>query len=412
MTNSRASRFRVDILFDETASRGGSCQGTPTADADSLRRRLMFCAAGLLSVFVILSMRTTQLALSSPPPRFALSDEALEDSAPVLEDSAGRALALTTRRNGLAVNGAEVWDAEETAKALGAIFPGVDTVTLEARLASRRRVLLKRVITEAEKDDALSLGLPGLSFPETEVRAYPQGRLFSHVVGYQIPGSGGVTGLEAMATREGLTGPVKTTLNVTAQTIILAELAKAQRTYGAAAAWAVLMHADTGAVAAMASLPDFDPNSPGASSPDARRNRVVSDNYELGSAFKPLTIAMALEDGLARLDTPIDVAPPLRVGDWAIRDYSDKGPVLTTEDVLAYSSNIGTAQLALLLGQERFLTALDSFGLIEPLVTALPESRRPALPQAWGDAELATISYGHGIALSPLHLVTSFAAVV
>ena len=406
------SRFEVSVTFDELSVRQGRAKRCEVAQRESIRRRLMMCGLGLASVFGLLGVRTTQLALDTPDPiyRMATSNEAGGPSR--IEDDEGRALAVTLKGYGLAVDGTEVWDAFETVQSLAGVFPDIDVERGLQLLQERRRWTGKRVITANERQAGRSLGLTGFLFPEADIRAYPQGRLFSHVVGYQIDGRGGVTGLEAAMSARELSGPQTTTLDVAAQTILLSELARAQATYDAKAAWGVLMNARTGDVAAMVSLPDFDPNVPGRSPAGARRNRTVSDNYELGSAFKPLTVAMAMEEGFGSLKTPVDVTSPLQVGEWAIDDYSEKGSVMSFEEIVAYSSNIGTAQLALLMGEQRFVQTLETLGLTERMVTSLPESRSPALPETWGEAELATVSYGHGIAVSPLHLTASFAALV
>ncbi|MEM1379333.1 MAG: penicillin-binding protein 2 [Pseudomonadota bacterium] len=412
MKNHAASRFEVELIYDEIKARRGEAPQSNAAHRESIRRRLILCGAGLAVVFATLGLRTTQLALDTPAPVYAAAPQVEVEGPARIEDATGRALAVTLQGFGVAINGAEVWDPVEAARAVSSVLPETDTGELEERLAAGQRVTLRRVISQADRDAVVALGLPGVSFPETDVRAYPQGRLFSHVIGYQIPGRGGVTGLEAAMSSAERTGPQRTTLNIAAQTVLLSELVRVQTKFRAKAAWGVLMNAKTGDVAAMASLPDFDPNVPGASPAAARRNRAVSDNYELGSAFKALTVAMALDEGFVSLTTPVDVTSPLQVGDWSIEDYSDKGSVLTVEEVLSYSSNIGTGQLALILGEERFVEAIGKFGLTERLETSLPETRAPALPQTWGPAELATVSYGHGIAVSPLHLTASFAALV
>ncbi|MEE4212945.1 MAG: penicillin-binding protein 2 [Parvularcula sp.] len=411
MSDQAFQRFKVDLLFDERTGQSWRRPAGSEEDTESIRRRLVMCGAALAAAFAVLGLRTTQLALDTPPPRYAAQVEAAEEGTGKLEDAAGRILAVDVDAFGLAVNGREVWDAEEAAIGLSGVFADLDPDKLRIKLAAGQRVVVSNVISEREREAVLKLGLPGMSFPETKVRAYPQGRLMSHAVGYQIPGRGGVTGLEAaLSAGEGET--VRSTLNVSAQTILTSELQRAMAIHEAKAGWAVLMNARNGAVAALVSLPDFDPNVPGQSPPEAWRNRVVSDNYELGSAFKALTVAAAIETGLAKLDTQVSVTSPLRVGDWAIEDYTPKGPVLSVEEVLAISSNIGTAQLALLMGEETFVPFLGKLGLFERLDTELPEGRQPAIPSQWGPAELATTSYGHGIAVSPLHLTRAFAAMV
>lgn len=412
MSSLNPSRFEVDIVFDELKSRRGEPVVDVAAQRESIRRRLLMCGAGLAAAFSILGARTTQLALDTPPPAYELAAAASDEGPARLLDAEGRALALNVKAYGLAIEGQEIWDAEEAAIGLAGLFPDLDPEDLRKRLEAGQRVVIENVISDTEREAVLALGLPGLSFPEADVRAYPQGRLFSHVVGYQIPGRGGVTGLEATLSSRELSGEQQTTLNIAAQTILLGELARAMDTFSAKAAWGVLMNARDGSIAAMVSLPDYDPNVPGLSPAAARRNRVLSDNYELGSAFKAFTVAMALESGLARLETQVNVTSPLQVGDWAIEDYSQKEPVMSVERVLATSSNIGTAQLALLMGEETLTDWITAFGLDERLSTSLPEGRSPLLPETWGEAEVATVSYGHGIAVSPLHLTRAFASMV
>ncbi len=411
MSITGAERFDVEVLYDEIASRKDPEPQATTTD-DSIKRRLMLCAMGLAAAFGALGIRSVDLALDTPAPSYDVAQAAIATKASRLEDADGRLLAINVPAYGLAINGRDVWDPEEAALGLAAIFPSVDPDKLRVKLSAEQRVVVDRVITDGQREAVMALGLPGLSFPPTEERVYPQGRLFSHVVGYQIPGRGGVTGLESAATIRGLEGPQITTLNVTAQTILISELERAMERFSAKAAWGILMDANDGSVAALASLPDFDPNVPGQSPASARRNRLVSDNYELGSALKALTVAAALEAEVATLETQVDVRSPLVVGDWEIEDYSVKKAVMTVEEVLATSSNIGTGQLALALGSDRFVDILARFGLTERLETALPEGRTPLLPPRWGEAEVVTASYGHGIAVSPLHLTSAFAATV
>ncbi|MEO1040787.1 MAG: penicillin-binding protein 2 [Pseudomonadota bacterium] len=411
MSSTGAERFQVEMLFDEIASQRAE-DIEPTTSDDSIKRRLMLCGIGLAAAFGLLGVRSIDLALDTPAPSYDVARAAATAEASRLEDSEGRVLAINVPAYGLAIHGRDVWDPEEAALGLASIFPSVDPDKLRVMLSAEQRVVIDRVINDGEREAVMALGLPGLSFPPTEQRVYPQGRLFSHAVGYQIPGRGGVTGLEGAATLRDLEGPQATTLNVTVQTILLSELERAMQRFSAKAAWGIVMNARDGSVAAMASLPDFDPNVPGQSPAAARRNRLVSDNYELGSALKALTVAAALETGIADLDTQVDVRSPLVIGEWEIEDYSIKEPMMSVERVLATSSNIGTGQLALALGSDRFVEILARFGLTDRLKTALPEGRTPLLPPRWGEAEVVTASYGHGIAVSPLHLTAAFAATV
>jgi cell division protein FtsI (penicillin-binding protein 3) len=412
VTTISANRFEVSLRYDELSAKPGPKAADAALQQESIRRRLLLCGGAMAAVFCVLGLRTAQLAISPPAPEYQTAAETETGGPALLEDREGRALALTVKGYGLALHGSEVWEPEEAARKIAGVFGHIDPDKLRLKLEAGQRVVIDRVITPEQRSAVLALGLPGVTFPEADIRAYPQGRLFSHVVGYQIPGRGGVTGLEGTMSSQELSGTQRTTLHTAAQSIMLSELAAGMRRFEAKAAWGVVLDAHSGDVVSMVSLPDFDPNRPGASNASARRNRTVSDTYELGSAFKALTVAMAIEEGVVDLETPVDVTSPLKVGDWAIEDYSEKGNVLTVEEILAHSSNIGTAQLALLMGRDGFTAALERFGLLQRLTTSLPESRSPLIPREWGPAEIATVSYGHGIAVSPLHLTAAFASLV
>jgi cell division protein FtsI (penicillin-binding protein 3) len=188
----------------------------------------------------------------------------------------------------------------------------------------------------------------------------------------------------------------------------------------ASAASAVLMDIDTGEIVAMASLPDFDPNArprpltEGDQADSPLFNRAVQGVYELGSVFKTFTIAQAMELGLVNLDDMIDTRGPLRMAGFAITDYRSRGAEQSVADVFTYSSNIGTARIARMIGGARQQEFLDRLGLMEPTSLELVEapSGRPLYPERWGELSTMTISYGHGISTSPVHLAAAYAAMV
>ena len=168
----------------------------------------------------------------------------------------------------------------------------------------------------------------------------------------------------------------------------------------------------TGEVIALASLPDFDPNDPGAYEADARRNRATYDRYELGSAFKAFTVASALDAGITEEHRIYDARGTFKVADRTISDYRGKNRLMTLSEVVQHSSNIGIAQITEELGVRQQKDYLRKLGLFESLDIELAENRDPQLPYKWGPVEAATIGYGHGISVTPLHLLAAFAAVV
>ena len=183
---------------------------------------------------------------------------------------------------------------------------------------------------------------------------------------------------------------------------------------------AVLMDARTGEILSLVSLPDFDPNdrpvplTEGDAADSPLFNRAVQGVYELGSTFKIFAVAQAIELGLVNTATQIETKGPLRWGRHRIRDLGDNGPSLSVADVIVKSSNIGTARVAQMIGPERQQTFLRSLGLFDPLPVELSEAStsRPLLPPKWSEISTMTVSYGHGLSASPLHLASAYATLL
>ncbi|MFA7639248.1 MAG: penicillin-binding protein 2, partial [Parvibaculum sp.] len=190
------------------------------------------------------------------------------------------------------------------------------------------------------------------------------------------------------------------------------ELEKAMAEFSALAAVGVIMDVHTGEVVAMTSLPDFDPNDPMASSDDSRFNRATLGVYEMGSVFKAVTLAAALDSGRVDINGKFDATQPIKVARFTIRDYRGKNRWLSVPEVFVYSSNIGTAKIALQLGTEDYKGYLDRFGLLSRPNIELPEAGSPLLPSPWGELSTITTSYGHGIAVTPLQVVSAVSTVV
>jgi cell division protein FtsI (penicillin-binding protein 3) len=205
--------------------------------------------------------------------------------------------------------------------------------------------------------------------------------------------------------------PLRLTLDAGVQFALESELHRASQDFEMKGAAGIVMDAHTGAVRALASWPDYDPNTPASASQDARINRAISAVYELGSIYKPLTIAAALETGAVAVDARFDVSQPLRIGSAMIRDTHPlkQAREASLADILAYSSNIGTAEVAQRLGpvaQQDFLTR---FGLLTRPDYTGPAAAAPLTPAEWDPITSATVSFGHGVAVSPIAFAASFA---
>jgi cell division protein FtsI (penicillin-binding protein 3) len=276
------------------------------------------------------------------------------------------------------------------------------------------------------------IGDPGLLFGPREMRLYPNGKLAGHILGGTTFGKQGVHSAEIIGVAgvekefdellrdpksSGL--PLKLSLDLTIQSALEKVLRGGMKLMNAKAASAVLMEVHTGEIYAMSSLPDFDPNNrpigltKGDQSDDPLFNRAVQGLYEQGSVFKTFTVAQAMELGLVEADTMVDTKR-FRWGKSVIKDYRDYGPELTVEKVLVKSSNVGTARLSQMIGADNQKAFLASLGLLASTPIELIEgsTAKPQFPSNWSEIYTITISYGHGISGSPLHLAAAYSAMV
>jgi len=206
--------------------------------------------------------------------------------------------------------------------------------------------------------------------------------------------------------------PVVLAVDIRVQTIMHDELEKAMQRYKALAAGAVVLNIKTGEVMAMASLPDFDPNNPFNVLESDRLNRMTAGTFEMGSIMKSFTTAMALDSGLFQLDTIIDVSKPLRFGHQTIHDFHGKNRPLALWEVFIYSSNIGSGIEADAVGITSHRAFLKRMGLLDRMMTELPEIAHPIEPHIWKKVHSMTIAFGHGMMTTPLQVAVGVASLM
>jgi cell division protein FtsI (penicillin-binding protein 3) len=206
--------------------------------------------------------------------------------------------------------------------------------------------------------------------------------------------------------------PVNLAVDLRVQYALREELATARDKFKAKAAAGVIADVNTGEIIAMVSEPDFDPNSPRIANDPDHLNRLTTGVYEMGSTFKALTLAMALDSGRILLSSSFDARMPLRYGKFEIHDFHAQRRVLTVPEIFTYSSNIGTARMALSLGVEYHKAFLKKLGQLDRLRTELPESAEPLVPKRWGELNTVTIAFGHGLSVAPLQAVMGISALV
>jgi cell division protein FtsI (penicillin-binding protein 3) len=408
------------------------------AQRDRLRQRaegrLVLMGLVFLMAFGSVGVRMAALATTeAEEPSVIATQAAIHTTRADITDRHGRVLATNFATNALYAHPHEIVDARAAADGLAEIFPEMDAEALYARFTSERRFLwLRRYLSPEQEQMVHDLGEPGLLFGPREMRLYPNGSIASHILG----GAGfgqeavnaaeviGVAGIEAMFDDElrdpAREAPLALSLDLTVQATLEEVLAGGMMLMNARGAAAVLMDAHTGEIVAMASLPDFDPNSrprpllEGDAADSPLFNRAVQGVYELGSVFKAFTIAQALELGLYNPTDMIDTRGPLRMAGFAIRDFRSYGPSQSVHDVFTHSSNIGTARIAQVIGGERQRAFLEDLGLLEPAPVEIVEAANahPLLPRRWGELSTMTISYGHGVSTSLVHLAGAYATMV
>ncbi len=335
----------------------------------------------------------------------------------MITDRNGDILAIALPTASLFANPRELMDPADAAHRLKQVLPRIDEAAIRTRLASAKQfVYLERQITPREQLAINALGIPGIYFQNTEKRTYPQGRVAAQIMGGVDVDEHGVAGVEKFfdaRLRDDPT-PLRLSIDVRVQAAVREELASKMDEFHAIGACGIVMDVHTGEVIAMVSLPDYNANNFGDSPPEDRFNRAVTGMYEPGSTFKLQTAAMALDSGSAHLWDSFDAAHNIHIGRFTISDFQGKHRYLSLPEVLVYSSNLGAAHIALGVGPERQQAWLKQMGMFGRVGIQLPEAGRPIVPAAanWKEVATMTVGFGHGIAVSPLHVVRGTAAVV
>jgi cell division protein FtsI (penicillin-binding protein 3) len=382
---------------------------------EAIQRRIILGAAFSIAAFALVGIRLVDVTVMQEPGSAGFSGPAPIARAD-LTDRNGELLARDLPVTDLYARPHVLWDKEGAARDLAKIT-GAERGRLDAGFANTKHpyVLVARQLTPDQQDRVMQLGLPGLEFEPSAKRYYPDGRASAQLLGVTDPDNNGLSGLELGLQKEiraHAGGQVATSIDMRVQYILAHETEEARETFNAKAAGGVVMDVRTGEVLAMISVPDFDPNQRRLGDGDSTRNVMAQDVYELGSVFKIFSFALALEDHTTNLDEVFPIGQGLKVGKFTIHEAEHMPATLAARDILAQSSNIGTAQIAMRSGGVRQRAFLDNMGLLKPVATELPETARPLYPQNWGTIETATVGFGQGISVSPLSFVTAAAEVV
>ena len=358
--------------------------------------------------------------------RRVIAQDAVATARPDILDRDGEILATDVRTPSLFAEPHRIIDVDEASELLTAVMPDIDAAELRARLASKRRfVWLKREITPEQREQIHRHGIPGVGFLPENKRVYPNGAEVSHVLGHVNIDNQGTAGIEKWLDSRGLADlhlaglatdrlqkPIELAVDLRVQHALRDELVAARARFKAVAAAGILTDVRTGEVVSMVSVPDYDPNNPREALEPTRINRLTTGVFEMGSTFKALTVAMALDSGKVTLKSAFDASHPLQYGKFAIHDFHAQNRVLTVPEIFTYSSNIGTARMALSLGIEHHKWFLRKMGQLERLRTELPESAEPLVPKRWAELNTVTIAFGHGLSVAPLQAVAGISALM
>lgn len=331
-------------------------------------------------------------------------------------DRNGELLATSVSVYSLVADPRAIWDPEDVLSQLATVLPGLDVPALTKRLSNRERAFewVQRGLTPRQRQSVYELGLEGLEFREEQQRAYPRGTLAGHILGYAGLDGEGLAGLEYSQNDRLASGgeALRLTIDNAVQAALEAELSSAAEEYDAIGAAGILMDARNGEIRAMASWPPLNPNRYRDMEREdpAHLNRAVGETFELGSVFKPLTIAAAIEAGAILPTDRFDVSESMTIEGSVIHDFHPLHGRPDVTHILAESSNIGAVKINMMLGMRRQKAFLDEAGLLSRAPVELSGSAAPILPERWDDLSAATISYGHGIAVTPLAFLSAFAA--
>lgn len=412
----------IDTLPPRTfAGRGARVRldGSTARALETGRTRLL--AAGLVFAlaFTVIGGRLVDLTLLSQgsEPKIAGGPTApqRETGRADIIDRNGVLLATTLPTASLWANPHHVLDPYDAAVQLNAALPELSHADILAKLTSDRGfVWLKRGLTPRQQYAINRLGIPGLQFRQEPRRYYPHASLTAHSVGFTDVDDNGLAGIERSFDGDlrGAVQPLALSIDLRIQHLMTQALTDTMTEFKAIGAAGIVMDVRTGEIVAMASLPDFDPNHPGAAPADARFNRASLGVYEMGSVFKIFTTAMALDGGVVTLEDGYDTSKPIRIARFTISDFKPKNRRLSIPEIFMYSSNIGTARMAMDVGAAAQREFLGRLGLTRPSAVELTEVGQPMLPSPWREINMLTISYGHGMAVSPIQLVSAVSAVV
>ncbi|MXP27505.1 penicillin-binding protein 2 [Porphyrobacter algicida] len=390
------------------------------------RQRILWVTVGFLFVAIVAVLRIGFLGMSDRSVEATSFEESLLPPRGEIVDRNGvplarafPAYALWFDPNALGKGGSPlIKPPAEVARELKAIFPDLDVAKVTQLLASGKPGYIRRRVLPEQANKVQDIGELALEMPREMDRQYPQGSLAAHVLGYVGANGHGHVGMEEVLDKQlrnpATRGtPAQLSIDVRVQGALEDELIRGMRLVNAKGAGGIVLDVNTGEVLALASLPEFDPNHIDAEGEKNMFNRMTNQVYELGSTFKPITVAAALDAGLITDMGKRYPATPLHIGGFTIHDDENFGASLNVPEMLIHSSNIVAAEIADELGPDRMKRTMEKLHMNERPFIELPARGFPIWPSGkWARIRAMTVGFGHGVAVTPLHLASAYAALV
>lgn len=406
-----------EIKIDKKSSfKSFSCEKDPLSVC---KNRVLFAMAAFLTVYAAITFRLFDVCVVPNLGNDKENTETLYAQSNIrradILDRNGTIIATSLPTVNLYANPKKILDADKAARELVQVLPDLNLQDTYKKLTHRGSfVYLKRNLTPSQQYQINYLGIPGLEFENGEKRVYPHKNLFAHIIGSTDIDNQGISGIEKQL-NERLTQsdiPLTLSIDVGVQDTIREKLLEGMEKFHAEGATAVLMDVNTSEIVSMVSLPDFDPNTNKVKTERALFNMATKGVYEPGSVLKIFNTAMSLESGKVKVADRFDATQPLKLKYNVIKDYRGENRWLSVPEILVYSSNIGSARMALKVGGNEQRNFLEKIGFFEELNVEVAERGKPLIPKRWGEGTIATVAFGYGVAVSPLHVVTGYAAMI
>ncbi|MFD1251436.1 MULTISPECIES: penicillin-binding protein 2 [Devosia] len=410
-----ADHFAATIALDGARKQRGNLT----------QARIRWMILALVIGFGLVGARLVQLGMVVPDQTIeGQTRDAIQASRPPILDRNGLEMAVDIRVPSLYAEPRRIIDVEEAVQKLRTVLPNLDEKWLRNRLTGDKGfVWVQRELTPSIQEQVMRLGIPGIDFITESKRFYPGMNEAAHILGSTNVDNQGIAGIErrmdtesvallqelGLARGNALT-PVELSVDMRVQHIMHDQLVDAMTRYQAIAAAGVMVDIYTGEVIALASVPDFNPNEPATALVKDTFNRITAGIFEPGSTFKTVTFAGALDSGAVKLTDQFDARYGVRFGRFTIDDFHGKHRILSLSEVYKYSSNIGTIKIMQAMGKDNFRAFLSRMKFDQRVPFELPEMRVPSVPKDLSEVGAATASFGHGLSVSPLHLVTAYAA--